>query len=88
MQRSNEAMNVLAQQQSVSTVFARINARCKGAPVPMAARSAVQNEGSGQGWTMLKDYPFSPNGNAMFVVYGPSIALLGFCVGVCKYLPK
>mmetsp|Transcript_78477 Transcript_78477/g.243391 ORF Transcript_78477/g.243391 Transcript_78477/m.243391 type:complete len:90 (-) Transcript_78477:60-329(-) len=89
MQKPGESVSKLAHQQSTSVLVARLLARSKGLPVPFAAaQGPVKSEGTGQGWTMLRDYPYMTNGNALVCIGVPLAGSMGFCVAVCRYLIK
>mmetsp|Transcript_23464 Transcript_23464/g.47512 ORF Transcript_23464/g.47512 Transcript_23464/m.47512 type:complete len:88 (+) Transcript_23464:97-360(+) len=87
MQSQGQTVSELAQQQSTSTVAARILARSRGLPVPFAAQRPVQNS-TGKGWTMLHDHDYSTSGNMLVCVGTPVVGSLGACILVCRYLLK
>mmetsp|Transcript_90 Transcript_90/g.209 ORF Transcript_90/g.209 Transcript_90/m.209 type:complete len:89 (+) Transcript_90:70-336(+) len=88
MQNPGESVTLFARQQSLSCPLSRVFARSKGLALPMKQQAPVMNESSGQGWTMLKDYPFSTNGNALVGVLCPIGGALFTCIAVCRMLPK
>merc|ERR1712087_271350 len=88
MQNPGEAVMEVTRQQSVGALLSRVMARSKGMPIPFTAMTPVQNSGSGQGWTMLHDYPFDATGNQFYSVWAPTIGPILFCVGVCRYLRR
>mmetsp|Transcript_78478 Transcript_78478/g.243394 ORF Transcript_78478/g.243394 Transcript_78478/m.243394 type:complete len:89 (-) Transcript_78478:113-379(-) len=88
MQQPGESVSKLARQQSAGALVARLLARSRGLPVPLAAQGPAKSEGTGQGWTMLRDYPYMTNGNALVCIFMPLCGSVGFCVTVCRYLIK
>mmetsp|Transcript_76921 Transcript_76921/g.243079 ORF Transcript_76921/g.243079 Transcript_76921/m.243079 type:complete len:89 (-) Transcript_76921:198-464(-) len=88
MQQPGESVSKLAQRQSTSNLVARLLARSRGLPVPLAAQGPVKNEGTGQGWTLLNDYPYATNSNMLVCVCAPTAAALGLCVAACRYLHR
>merc|ERR1712061_617445 len=87
MQNQGECVTEMALQQSAGSMLARAFSRSKGLPVPFMPATPVQNNnGSGQGWTMLHDYPFGAHDNGVInTCILPAISIAG-CIIVCRRL--
>eukprot|EP00928_Gymnodinium_smaydae_P008736 TRINITY_DN13201_c0_g1_i1.p2 TRINITY_DN13201_c0_g1~~TRINITY_DN13201_c0_g1_i1.p2 ORF type:complete len:125 (-),score=27.11 TRINITY_DN13201_c0_g1_i1:75-449(-) len=87
---SSSRLTMQSQQQTLfkeQNVFARVQARMKGAPMPFAAAPAVQNQ-TGKGWTLYHDTPVPLNGGAFVSVVAPTVGAVAICIAIGKCLPK
>eukprot|EP00490_Sorites_sp_Unknown_P008188 CAMPEP_0114665224 /NCGR_PEP_ID=MMETSP0191-20121206/30347_1 /TAXON_ID=126664 /ORGANISM="Sorites sp." /LENGTH=88 /DNA_ID=CAMNT_0001909659 /DNA_START=78 /DNA_END=344 /DNA_ORIENTATION=+ len=88
MQNPGQQVSQLAQQNSVSTLVARVRARSAGTPMPFAPQGPVENSESGRGYTLGREYPTMGHGDMFSGIVTPLALSLTFCIMIGKTLAK
>ena len=89
MQRAGEQVARVAQEQSATNIFSRAVARRTGQAAPSSTRGVAMVAGSGQGFTIGKEYPVVYGAGTMVEsVLTPIGGGAAFCIMVCRALKK
>lgn len=81
-------MSQLAQQNSISTLVARVRARSAGTPMPFTSQGLVENSESGKGFTIGREYPTMGSGDMFTSIVTPVMLSLTFCLMVGRTIAK
>ena len=89
MEVQGELVTKMAQQQSASTIFARVLARSRGGALPLASNGLVHLS-SGQGHTIGKEglYPIFSGASMFDSIFVPVGGGLAACIIIGKLLPQ
>ncbi|CAL1172265.1 unnamed protein product [Cladocopium goreaui] len=88
MQTPAQQVSQLAQQNSISTLVARVRARSAGTPMPFTSQGPVENSESGRGYTLGREYPTMGHGDMFSGIVTPVALSLTFCIMIGKTLAK